>query len=77
MTSEVLRAIEVNLDIEEFITEVHNRPALWDMTHKDYSDRIKRKQSWEEIIEHFGVGRELTLDDKNKLGKFYHLLFIC
>lgn len=59
--------MEKSIDIERLIIEVHDRPALWDMSQKDYSDRVKRKQNWDEITDIFGSG--ITLEDRKQLGK--------
>lgn len=58
-----------SLDVEKLICEVQNRPALWDMTDGQYSDRIKRKQCWDEITEIFCKGKDVSLNDKKKLGR--------
>ena len=42
-----------NLDVEKLINKLHIRPAIWDMRFGDYSDKIKRKRSWEEVTEAF------------------------
>jgi hypothetical protein len=40
-------------DTEQFIVEVQRRPALWDSSTDDYSNRVIRKKSWNELCELF------------------------
>ncbi|XP_061705686.1 uncharacterized protein LOC133516679 [Cydia pomonella] len=40
---------EREINIENFIQEIQNRPAIWDMSKREYSDRIAKKKAWEEI----------------------------
>jgi hypothetical protein len=41
-------------DMELFILEIQERPALWNSTLKEYSDKKLRKAMWEEIVQKFG-----------------------
>ncbi|KAL1488700.1 hypothetical protein ABEB36_014499 [Hypothenemus hampei] len=43
----------MNVDVEKLISEVQERPALWDMRHSDYANKIIRKRCWEEIVSTF------------------------
>ncbi|XP_061717171.1 uncharacterized protein LOC133525001 isoform X2 [Cydia pomonella] len=40
---------EREINIENFIQVIQNRPAIWDMSKREYSDRIAKKKAWEEI----------------------------
>lgn len=64
-----------NLDIEKFINEIHVRPAIWDMHSEDYSDKIKRNRSWEEITEIF-LDEKATLEQKKEMGNYVNSKFI-
>lgn len=63
------------MDIELFITEIQNRPVIWDQTKREYSDRNLKKQAWEEVcnvfIENFAAK---TVKEKNEAGK-RHIIF--
>lgn len=39
-----------NVCVELFINEVGKRPAIWDMTSSDHSDKILRRRNQEELI---------------------------
>lgn len=59
------------INIESFILEIQNRPAIWDMTTREYSDRIAKKKAWEEISTLFIKDFETkTAKQKNEEGKF-------
>lgn len=38
-----------NIDTELLISEVEQRPNLWDVSHEDYKNRDNRLKSWENI----------------------------
>lgn len=57
-----------NFDLEKLISEVQKRPALWDMKAPEYSDRIKKRTSWEEIINLFSKDNA-TKEEKKILGE--------
>lgn len=42
-----------DFDTELFIGEVQRRPALWDSSTDDYSNRVIKKNSWNELCELF------------------------
>ncbi|CAH2006820.1 unnamed protein product [Acanthoscelides obtectus] len=39
------------IDTEKLISEVENRPSLWDLRKKEYSDRVMRRKCWEELAQ--------------------------
>ena len=55
-------------DVEQLIREIQLRPILWDMKLPDYTDRIKRRQCWEEITNIF-AHEEMKVDERKHLGK--------
>ncbi|XP_077282953.1 uncharacterized protein LOC143908966 [Arctopsyche grandis] len=60
------RTVE-SIDIDEFISEIEERPSIWDFRSNVYSDRLAKAKSWEEIclkfVPHF---QEKNLNEKNK-----------
>lgn len=64
-----------NLDIEKLINEIHLRPAIWDMRSEDYSNKIKKKSSWEEVTDAF-MGEVAEVEEKRKLGNYINTKFI-
>lgn len=58
-----------NFDTEKFICEVESRPALWDYSCEEYSDREKKKRCWEELVALFLEKDDPTDIDRNELGK--------
>jgi len=54
-------------DAEKLIVEVERRPALWDMTIADYSDRAIRQQCWKEITDVFAP-EDMTEPEMRALG---------
>lgn len=59
-----------NLDIEKLINEIHLRPAIWDMRSEDYSNKIKKKSSWEEVTDAF-MGEVFMISDNNSSNVFF------
>ncbi|KAF9814770.1 hypothetical protein SFRURICE_014865 [Spodoptera frugiperda] len=49
---------------ELLIDEIEKRPAIWDMTSSDYSDKNLRRRAWEELVLIFCEGH----DNEEKLG---------
>jgi len=35
---------------EFFIDEIEKRPSIWDMTSRDYSNKIIKRNAWKEIV---------------------------
>lgn len=38
-----------NFDVDVFISEIENRPAIWDMRSDLYSNRTEKTKAWEEV----------------------------
>ncbi|XP_023954581.2 uncharacterized protein LOC112058121 [Bicyclus anynana] len=55
--------INMDMDIDLFISEIKSRPAIWDTKSDSYSNRGERVKAWEEICELF------VLDYSNKTAK--------
>lgn len=57
-----------SFDTELFIDEVEKRVAIWDMESPDYSNRILKRRSWEELVEIFSEAGD-SEEKKKVLGK--------
>lgn len=42
-----------SFDTETFITEIRNRPVIWDSRLPEYSNKVAKRKAWEEINEIF------------------------
>lgn len=60
--------MDPSIDSELLINVIQERPAIWDMRSNDYSDKNKRKRSWEEVVILFAKEND-TEEEKKKLGK--------
>ncbi|XP_075234532.1 uncharacterized protein LOC142332151 [Lycorma delicatula] len=65
-----MAAVTMNFSMEEFIEEVRIRPAIYDITTPEYSDRSFKKVLWTEICQKFTVNwNQLSEDDRDTIGK--------
>ncbi|XP_049809278.1 uncharacterized protein LOC126252430 [Schistocerca nitens] len=55
-----------SFDTEAFICEIQARPAIWDTSSVDYSNRELKKTCWEQVVDIFG-GKESSLEVKKEL----------
>ncbi|XP_076043345.1 uncharacterized protein LOC143026586 isoform X2 [Oratosquilla oratoria] len=54
-------------DTERFIIEIEDRPAIWDVRLKEYSNKILKAKAWEELCSIFVPNfNELDCQGKNK-----------
>jgi len=58
---------------EFFIDEIEKRPSIWDMTSRDYSNKIIKRNAWEEIVLIFS--EEGCTEEKKKVLGMYLLYF--
>ena len=58
---------------EFFIDEIEKRPSIWDMTSRDYSNKIIKRNAWEEIVLIFSE-EGCTEEKKKVLGMYYFIL---
>lgn len=75
------------MDIDRFISEIHSRPAIWDLHSDIYSNRNEKVKAWEEICELFIKNfKDKSNKEKSAAGKltfsiicvvFIHILFSC
>ncbi|XP_037931079.1 uncharacterized protein LOC119665896 [Teleopsis dalmanni] len=63
--------MQKKINIKKLIKEVEVRPALWNMNKKEYSDKVKRKECWEQIAAIFS-DPVMTTDEKKKLEELLH-----
>lgn len=63
-------------DIDKFIQLVEEKPALWEKSAKEYSDKNCRNQSWTEIGEMFFEDwPTLTAAERNGKGVYLIVFF--
>jgi len=55
--------MEVETDL--LISEVEKRPAIWDMTSSEYSNRTLKRKAWEELVLVFSHVEDT--EDKKKI----------
>ncbi|KPJ06467.1 hypothetical protein RR48_14206 [Papilio machaon] len=58
----------MTFDTERFITEIENRPAIWDTSSDEYSNRHLKKKSWEEVVQIFKEKDGMTKQEKKYMG---------
>lgn len=59
------------LNTEKLIEEIEKRPAIWNVTSEEHSDRFIRRKNWQEIVDIFvdtEVG-EVDSSGRRELGK--------
>lgn len=59
-----------NFDVELFIDQIEKRPTLWDMSSPDYSNRILKRNAWEELVLMYSNDGD-SEEKKKTLGKFH------
>lgn len=42
-----------NINTEDFISEIEARPAIWELSSDDYTNKITKKNAWDEVIKKF------------------------
>lgn len=57
------------LDVEQFILAVKERPPLWNMLTEEYSDKNIKKKLWEEVTLLFGGSECSNNSERNKICK--------
>ncbi|KAJ4440411.1 hypothetical protein ANN_08552 [Periplaneta americana] len=63
---------EVIMDCEKLISEVQKRRSLWDMKNKEYSNRNKTAEVWEEIAKELGSTKATTKTEHEE-GVSFHV----
>ncbi|CAG5048008.1 unnamed protein product [Parnassius apollo] len=59
-----------NIDIEQLITLMHKRPALWEKFDTKYLDRILKARLWKEIYQQIYFTREqYSVGERKQKGK--------
>lgn len=62
-----------NINTEDFISEIELRPAIWELSSDDYTNKITKKNAWEEVIRKFCPEFERKSNaEKNNIGKFFN-----
>lgn len=60
---------ENDFDIELFINEIQNRPVLWDMSKREYSNRVAKKRHGRRYVLYLLKTELQTNEQKNEEGK--------
>ena len=63
-------------DTDLFIQCIQERPALWEKSAKDYSDKNKREKAWMKITaKMYNDWADLESQEREKKGKTVFILF--
>ncbi|KAL4720910.1 hypothetical protein ACJJTC_005649 [Scirpophaga incertulas] len=61
-----------HFDVDAFISDVEERPAIWDLKSDLYSDRGKKTEAWEELCLKFIPNfSEKNVAEKNKAASVW------
>lgn len=64
-------------DTEKLIFEVEQRPCLWNLSEKSYSDKFLKQKAWQEVAENcFEEWNNLSNEDKEKKSEYFYHIFI-
>lgn len=59
-----------SIDVDKFIVELQQRPALWNSESKDMSNKILKNKAWEELCEIFFENyKDKETNEKNEYSK--------
>ena len=59
------------VDIESFIREIENRPAIWDSRVDDFWNKVSKNKAWEEVSQKFVAGyKDMDNADKKQAGVY-------
>lgn len=62
--------MEDEICIDLLIDEIEKKEAIWNINSKQYSDRIIKRRSWEELVLIFCVHDD-SEEKKKNVGKLY------
>lgn len=55
---------------DDFISEIENFPAIWDLQNDDYSNKNAKRNAWEAVIAKFVPNfSEMSEAEKKVIGK--------
>lgn len=61
-------------DTDRFITEINNRPTTWNSLLPEYSNKVLKKNAWDELCQIFYTNfNEKPSKEKNLAGKIYYI----
>lgn len=61
-------------DTDRFITEINNRPATWNSLLPEYSNKVLKRNAWDELCQIFYNNfNEKTSKEKNLAGKISYI----
>jgi len=59
-----------NINIEDFISEIENWSAIWDLKHDNYSNKNAKRNAWEAVISKFVPNfNDMSEAEKKVIGK--------
>ncbi|XP_008179367.1 uncharacterized protein LOC103308185 [Acyrthosiphon pisum] len=61
-----------NIIVEDFINEIENWSAIWDLKHDDYSNKNAKRNAWEAVISKFVPNfNDMSEAEKKVIGNSY------
>lgn len=67
----VLKMESADIDMDNLISLVEERPVIWDKTRETYKDRNETRNAWKEIFSELRPDfDELEATEKNNFGKY-------
>lgn len=65
-------------DTEKLIVNVEQRPCLWNLSEKSYSDKFLKQKAWQEVAENcFEEWNNLSNEDKENKSEYFLPYFYC
>jgi hypothetical protein len=66
-----------SFNTEDFISEIKAQPAIWNSAAEEYSNKIFKRNAWEEVILKFHpLFNEKTTGEKNNISKLIKLVMV-
>jgi hypothetical protein len=66
-----------SFNTEDFISEIKAQPAIWNSATEEYSNKICKRNAWEEVILKFHpLFSEKTTGEQNNISKLIQLIVV-
>jgi len=66
-----------SFNTEDFISEIKAQPAIWNSATEEYSNKICKRNAWEEVILKFHpLFDEKTTGEKNNISKLMQFIVV-
>lgn len=66
-----------SFNTEDFISEIKAQPAIWNSATEEYSNKICKRNAWEEVILKFHpLFNEKTTGEKNNISKLMQFIVV-